>query len=160
LARELWREQPEPFLEQQTSLARALDAEDALTSLGQDNGRPRASFGSSGGPQPGRNGEARMGLNRHRWQAREDHGPDRARELSTPHNIRHRSNLGLEPQREGIAKARAEGKYKGRAPTARAKTTEARALKAQGFGATQIAERLGIGRASVYRVLGEPQTVP
>ena len=59
----------------------------------------------------------------------------------------------LERQREGIAKAKAEGKYKGRAPTARAKTTEARALKAQGFGATQIAQHLGIGRASVYRVL-------
>jgi len=40
----------------------------------------------------------------------------------------------LERQREGIAKAKAEGKYKGRAPTARAKTAEARALKAQGFG--------------------------
>jgi DNA invertase Pin-like site-specific DNA recombinase len=59
----------------------------------------------------------------------------------------------LERQREGIAKAKAEGKYKGRAPTARAKTAEARALKAQGVGATQIAQRLGIGRASVYRVL-------
>jgi DNA invertase Pin-like site-specific DNA recombinase len=61
----------------------------------------------------------------------------------------------LERQREGIAKAKMEGKYKGRAPTARAKTAEARALKAEGFGATQIAKRLGIGRASVYRVLYE-----
>lgn len=61
----------------------------------------------------------------------------------------------LERQREGIAKAKSEGKYKGRAPTARAKTAEARDLKAQGLGATEIAKRLGIGRASVYRVLGD-----
>jgi DNA invertase Pin-like site-specific DNA recombinase len=63
-----------------------------------------------------------------------------------------RENM-LERQREGIAKAKTEGKYKGRAPTARAKTTEARTLKAEGLGATEIAKRLGIGRASVYRVL-------
>ena len=59
----------------------------------------------------------------------------------------------LERQREGIAKARAEGKYKGRAPTARAKTTEVKALHEQGIGAAEIARRLKIGRASVYRVL-------
>lgn len=59
----------------------------------------------------------------------------------------------LERQREGIAKAAAEGKYKGRAPTARAKTDEVKALAASGVGATEIAKRLGIGRASVYRVL-------
>jgi DNA invertase Pin-like site-specific DNA recombinase len=59
----------------------------------------------------------------------------------------------LERQREGIAKAKSEGKYKGRAPTARAKTAEAKALAAEGIGATEIAKRLGIGRASVYRVL-------
>jgi DNA invertase Pin-like site-specific DNA recombinase len=59
----------------------------------------------------------------------------------------------LERQREGIAKAKSEGKYKGRAPTARAKFAEARALRAEGVGATEIAKRLKIGRASVYRVL-------
>jgi DNA invertase Pin-like site-specific DNA recombinase len=68
-----------------------------------------------------------------------------------------RENM-LERQREGIAKAKADGKYRGRAPTARAKTSEARALKAQGLGASEIAARLGIGRASVYRVLGETAT--
>jgi DNA invertase Pin-like site-specific DNA recombinase len=66
----------------------------------------------------------------------------------------------LERQREGIAKAKTEGKYKGRAPTARARTTEVRALKAQGMGATEIAKRMGIGRASVYRVLGETASAP
>ena len=59
----------------------------------------------------------------------------------------------LERQREGIAKAKAEGKYKGRAPTARAKAEEVNRLHREGVGATEIAKRVGIGRASVYRVL-------
>ncbi len=59
----------------------------------------------------------------------------------------------LERQREGIAKAKSEGKYKGRKPTAMAKSDEIVALKVQGIGASEIARRLGVGRASVYRVL-------
>ena len=59
----------------------------------------------------------------------------------------------LERQREGIAKAKSEGKYKGRKPTAQAKVQEISKLKAEGVGATEIAKRLSIGRASVYRVL-------
>lgn len=59
----------------------------------------------------------------------------------------------LERQREGIEKARREGKYKGRKPTAMAKADEVRTLKAEGIGATEIAKRLNIGRASVYRAL-------
>ncbi len=59
----------------------------------------------------------------------------------------------LERQREGIAKAKAEGKYTGRKPTARAKGDEVRLLSSQGVGATEIAKRVGIGRASVYRLL-------
>src|SRR6202165_2522440 len=59
----------------------------------------------------------------------------------------------LERQREGIAKAKAEGKYKGRKPTARARTFEIKALKVDGVRPVDIAGRLGIGRASVYRVL-------
>lgn len=59
----------------------------------------------------------------------------------------------LERQREGIAKAKAEGKYKGRKATARAKEDDVLRLKAEGVGATDIAKRLGIGRASVYRIL-------
>jgi DNA-binding IclR family transcriptional regulator len=34
------------------------------------------------------------------------------------------------------------------------KLDQIQALKAQGGGATEIARRLGIGRASVYRLLG------
>lgn len=61
----------------------------------------------------------------------------------------------LERQREGIAKAKAAGKYKGRKPTAKAKAKEVLELHAEGVGATEIARKLGIGRASVYRVLKE-----
>ncbi|MFP3701465.1 helix-turn-helix domain-containing protein, partial [Burkholderia sp. SIMBA_013] len=63
-------------------------------------------------------------------------------------------DIMLERQREGIAKAKAEGKYKGRKPTAQAKSEDVMTLKAQGIGASEIAKRLGIGRASVYRILG------
>lgn len=63
----------------------------------------------------------------------------------------------LERQREGIAKAKAEGKYKGRSPTARAKTDQVLTLKAEGIGPAEIARHLGIGRASVYRILKEQQ---
>jgi DNA invertase Pin-like site-specific DNA recombinase len=61
--------------------------------------------------------------------------------------------LMLERQREGVARAKAEGKYKGRKPTARARAAEIAALKADGVRPVDIARRLGIGRASVYRVL-------
>lgn len=59
----------------------------------------------------------------------------------------------LERQREGIAKAKAAGKYKGRAPTAKAKGAQVAALAAQGVSLSEIARRLGIGKASVHRVL-------
>ena len=59
----------------------------------------------------------------------------------------------LERQREGIAKAKAAGKYRGRKPTAKAKATDVHTLRAAGIGATEIARRLSIGRASVYRAL-------
>jgi DNA invertase Pin-like site-specific DNA recombinase len=64
----------------------------------------------------------------------------------------------LERQREGIAKAKAMGKYRGRAPTARAKAAEVAALRAAGLGASEIASWLGIGRASVYRMVEQNLT--
>jgi DNA invertase Pin-like site-specific DNA recombinase len=65
----------------------------------------------------------------------------------------------LERQREGIAKAKREGRYKGRAPTARRQADEIARLKSEGVRPAEIARKLGIGRASVYRVLGEREKV-
>jgi DNA invertase Pin-like site-specific DNA recombinase len=59
----------------------------------------------------------------------------------------------LERQREGTAKARANGLYNGRKPTAMAKAEDVKALAAKSRGATEIAKILGNGRASVYRAL-------
>ena len=62
------------------------------------------------------------------------------------------TNLRKERQLEGIAKAKSEGKYKGR--PASIDPEHIRQLKAEGMGPTKIADVLGIGRASVYRALG------
>jgi DNA invertase Pin-like site-specific DNA recombinase len=56
----------------------------------------------------------------------------------------------LERQREGIAKAKAEGKYRGRPASINA--TEIKALTAT-MGPAAIAKHLGIARSSVYRLL-------
>lgn len=61
--------------------------------------------------------------------------------------------LMLERQREGIAKAKSEGKYKGRKPTALARAAEVWSLKSHGVRPVEIARQLKIGRASVYRIL-------
>ncbi len=61
----------------------------------------------------------------------------------------------LERQRAGIARAKAEGRYKGRAPTAQAKAPEVRRLKAEGRTINQIVAETGVSRASVYRALNE-----
>jgi DNA invertase Pin-like site-specific DNA recombinase len=58
----------------------------------------------------------------------------------------------LERQREGIAKAKAAGKYKGRPVSIDA--AQIRQLRAE-LGPAAIAKRLGIARSSVYRVLGQ-----
>lgn len=63
------------------------------------------------------------------------------------------SNLRRERQMEGIAKAKARGVYKGRKKTIQ--PTQVQELRSEGLGATEIANTLGIGRASVYRVLKE-----
>ena len=62
------------------------------------------------------------------------------------------TNLRRERQLEGIAQAKAKGIYKGRKPSIDA--VEIRRLRhEEKLGATTIARRLGIGRASVYRAL-------
>ena len=61
----------------------------------------------------------------------------------------------LERQREGIAKAKAEGKYKGRKPTARAKTEMVLLAKKQGVSPAQIMRDLDISKTSYYRIIKE-----
>ncbi len=67
------------------------------------------------------------------------------------------TNLRKERQLEGIAKAKAEGAYKGRPPSI--DTAKVRELQVEGMGASAIAERLGISRASVYRAMGQTAAV-
>jgi DNA invertase Pin-like site-specific DNA recombinase len=59
----------------------------------------------------------------------------------------------LERQREGIAKAKEKGKYKGRKPTAREKAGQVVKLIAEGRTKDAVAKELGIGVASVYRIV-------
>jgi DNA invertase Pin-like site-specific DNA recombinase len=61
------------------------------------------------------------------------------------------TNLRRERRLEGIAEAKAAGVYKGRKPSIDQSQVEK--LRADGLGATEIAKRLKIGHASVYRVL-------
>lgn len=56
-------------------------------------------------------------------------------------------------QAEGIAKAKAKGVYRGRQPSIA--PDQVKELQRAGLGATAIAKQLGIGRASVYRLLGD-----
>lgn len=59
----------------------------------------------------------------------------------------------LERQREGVAKAKAEGKYKGRKPIAIDRKQEVIRLVKSGMPKASIAKQLGMGEASVYRIL-------
>lgn len=59
-----------------------------------------------------------------------------------------------ERQLEGIAKAKAKGVYSGRKPSV--PVAEVRRLSAEGVSPSEIARRLAIGRASVYRAMGKP----
>ncbi|BFM05843.1 recombinase family protein [Halioxenophilus aromaticivorans] len=63
--------------------------------------------------------------------------------------------LRKERQMEGIAKAKAEGRYLGRKATARAKSEQVLNMRQEGIGPTAIARQLGISRASVYRIIGK-----
>ena len=63
------------------------------------------------------------------------------------------TNLRRERQLECIANAKAAGVYSGR--PASIDVTKVREMKAQGMGESEISKALKIGRASVYRALGE-----
>ena len=62
------------------------------------------------------------------------------------------TNLRRERQIEGIAAAKSRGVYRGRKPSV--DTAEIQRLRLEDkLGATEIARRLGVGRATVYRAL-------
>lgn len=61
------------------------------------------------------------------------------------------NDIRRERQLEGIAKAKAAGRYQGRPPSI--DPVRVKVLHSNGLGPTAIARKLGIGRASVYRLL-------
>ena len=63
------------------------------------------------------------------------------------------TNLRRERQLEGIAAAKSRGVYKGRPKSI--DSDQVKRLLAEGMGPTIIAKRLGIGRASVYRLAAQ-----
>jgi DNA invertase Pin-like site-specific DNA recombinase len=64
------------------------------------------------------------------------------------------TDIRKERQREGIERAKAAGVYKGRKPSV--DVIAVRQLRDEGVSPTEIAKRLRIGRASVYRALQDP----
>ena len=63
------------------------------------------------------------------------------------------TRLRHERQMEGIKKAKEKGVYKGRKQTV--DVTKIKELASEGLMKTEIARRLGVGRATVYRALGD-----
>lgn len=63
------------------------------------------------------------------------------------------TNIRLERQREGIAKAKAEGRYAGRKATAMEKAPEVIKLLDTNMTKQAIADQVGIGVSSVYRIM-------
>lgn len=64
----------------------------------------------------------------------------------------------IERQVHGIERAKREGKYKGRAPTARRKTDQVLELIGTGVSQTDVAAELGISRSSVQRIVRRPSS--
>jgi DNA invertase Pin-like site-specific DNA recombinase len=63
------------------------------------------------------------------------------------------TNLRRERQLEGIAKAKADGRYAGKGRPRKIDREEIMRLKAEGVTPTQIARQLGINKTTVYRLL-------
>jgi len=63
------------------------------------------------------------------------------------------TNLRKERQLEGIAKAKAAGKYKGREPLSEEKKTEVIRLFNEGVKQVDIIKQTGVGRTSVHKIL-------
>lgn len=62
------------------------------------------------------------------------------------------TSIRKERQLEGIAKAKSKGVYKGRKPTAIAKSARVKEMIDDGFHKQEIADRLEMSLASVYRI--------
>lgn len=58
-----------------------------------------------------------------------------------------------ERQREGIERAKADGKYKGRTPTAQMRRNEVLELRDRGMTIAKIAVEIGISESSVYQII-------
>ena len=61
--------------------------------------------------------------------------------------------LMLERQAEGIAKAKENGKYKGRVPKVKLRLAEVQEMRSQGKSFAKIAKELNIGISSLYRMV-------
>lgn len=65
----------------------------------------------------------------------------------------------LERQADGIARAKAEGRFNGRPATAKNKSAQVIELISQGMTKQAVANELNIGVASVYRILKDKKTI-
>lgn len=63
--------------------------------------------------------------------------------------------LMLERQREGIAKAKADGKYKGRKPISDEKVAMVIALRKEGRSVADVVKESGVRRTTVFKILSE-----
>lgn len=61
----------------------------------------------------------------------------------------------LERQREGVAKAKGEEKYTGRKPIDTVRQAAIIRLNVEGLTKAEIANQVGVGEATVYRVLAK-----
>lgn len=66
----------------------------------------------------------------------------------------------LERQREGVAKAKAAGKYKGRKPIDQNRRQKVLELAADGVAKIRIARELFLGEATIYRILASIKKKP